>query len=148
MRSRFHCRTLALPRRLAACSRGGALVEFGLVAPLLALIVLGVVEGGAMLSKYNGMHTGLSGGANYVMSGGSDLATVRLVALSAWPGRGSQASVSASKVCRCGEAGADCSLLCADQTAPRAFITITAADVFNDGVSNHSVSARQEVRVR
>ncbi|MDQ0466492.1 Flp pilus assembly protein TadG [Caulobacter ginsengisoli] len=136
-------------RRLSADQRGAAMVEFGLIAPILALVVLGIVQGGTMLGKYNAMRTGISNGAQYVMGGGTDLATARLIAQEAWPSRGATATIAASKVCRCGGTVADCSLLCAsDQSVPQAFVTISATDIFNDGVVNHSVSAQQVVRVR
>src|SRR3569623_1025218 len=135
-------------RRLAADDRGAALVEFGLIAPLLALTVLGIVQGGTMLGKYNAMRTGISSGAQYVMGGGSDLATARLITQEAWPARSTAATIDASKVCRCGGAVADCSLLCADNSVPQAFIVITTTDTFSDSITNHAVSARQEVRVR
>jgi Flp pilus assembly protein TadG len=135
-------------RRLSGDTRGAALVEFGLIAPLLALAALGIVQGGTMLGKYNAMRTGISSGAQYVMGGGTDLATARLITQEAWPARSSAAAITASKVCRCGGTVGDCSLLCADNSVPQAFIVITATDTFSDSITNHAVSAQQEVRVR
>jgi len=40
-------------RRLARCERGTAVVEFALIAPLLFLIVFGIIEFGRMLNAYN-----------------------------------------------------------------------------------------------
>jgi Flp pilus assembly protein TadG len=136
-------------RRLPVDRRGGAMVEFGLLAPVLVLVALGIIQGGAMLGQYNAMRTGISNGAQYVMGGGTNLSTAKLITESAWPARGANATVTASKVCRCGGAAANCSQLCAaDQSVPQAFVTITATDTFSDGIGNHSVSAKQEVRVR
>jgi hypothetical protein len=46
-------RRFAGSRRLARSERGTALVEFALVAPLLFLIVFGIIEFGLILNAYN-----------------------------------------------------------------------------------------------
>ena len=40
-------------RRLSRSERGTAVVEFALIAPLLFLIVFGIIEFGRMLNAYN-----------------------------------------------------------------------------------------------
>lgn len=131
--------------RWARDTGGAAAVEFGLVAPVLLLALLGIIHGGTLLARYNAMHSGVSSGAQYVMSGGSNLATAQQIASSAWAGKSGQATVTAVKICRCGTATAVCSELCLDQSVPQAFITISAADTLSGGTA---VAARQEVRVR
>jgi Flp pilus assembly protein TadG len=140
-----------LQRRLSLWRRhqgGAAAVEFGLVAPMLLAVLLSVVEGGVLMLKYNSMRTGVTSGAQYVMGGGTDLDTTRAITLSAWAGRSNGSSASASKVCRCAGAASSCSTLCADQSVPQAFITVTASDRMNDGIINQTLTARQEIRIR
>jgi Flp pilus assembly protein TadG len=134
--------------RWRRCEGGAAAVEFGLVAPVLLLVMLGVMEGGMLTLKYNAMRTAVTSGAQYVMGGGTDLDAARAITVSAWSARTNQSSVAATKVCRCGATTANCSILCADQNAPQAFITIAASDRINDGVINQTLSAKQEIRVR
>jgi Flp pilus assembly protein TadG len=140
-----------LLRRPIACLRdrkGAALVEFGLIAPVLAAVVLGVINGATLLLAYNSMHTAVTGGAQYVMSGGQDLPTVQEVTLTAWSHHSSQASVTATKACLCGTVTSDCNTLCTDQSVPQAFINISASDTYTGPAGTVPISATQTVRVR
>lgn len=140
-----------LVRRLRAWRRdqsGAALVEFGLIAPVLAAVVLGIVNGATLLLAYNAMHTGVTAGAQYVMSGGQDLPTVQQIALSAWSGHSKQATVTATKSCLCGGSASDCSTLCTDQTVPQAFITLVANDTYNGPAGTQPITSQEQIRVR
>lgn len=129
-------------------ARGGAMVEFGLVAPLLVAVFIGIASGGILILKYNAAHTAVSSAGLYLMAGGTNLEAARQAALSAWPGASGAAQVTATRDCRCGATVASCSVLCADANPPRTFVTLSASDVVDTGFSHKVISVREEVRVR
>ncbi|QUD89386.1 TadE/TadG family type IV pilus assembly protein [Phenylobacterium montanum] len=128
--------------------KGAALVEFGLIAPVIAVIVLGVINGATLMLAYNAMRTGVTAGAQYVMSGGQDLPTVQTVAMSAWSGHSSSASVTATKMCLCGSSSSDCSVLCPDQSVPQAFITVSASETYSGPSGTQPIATQEQVRIR
>ena len=127
---------------------GASLVEFGLIAPILATVVLGVAKGATLLLANNAMHTAVTSGAQYVMAGGQDLSTVQSITLSAWPNRSSAAAVTAAKSCLCGTASSDCSTLCSDQSVPLAYVTLTATDTYAGLAGTVPLTATQTIRIR
>ena len=136
-------------RRIGAAQDGAAMVEFGLIAPILGLVFLGIATPGVVVAKYNAMHAAISTGAQYVMAGGgSDTAAVREVTLAAWRGSSPAATIAVERMCRCGATVADCSVLCADASAPKAFVVIQSQDTVDTGFNRMPVTALEEIRVR
>ncbi|HWU49459.1 MAG TPA: TadE/TadG family type IV pilus assembly protein [Asticcacaulis sp.] len=128
--------------------RGAAIVEFAFVAPLLLLVLAGVIDGAQLLMKQNAMHNGVMSAAQYIMRGGADLNTARAIGYAAWSGHSSSAAVDAQKACYCGGAAGDCSTLCADGSVPEAAVTISATDTAPSWFAPTYISARQQIRVR
>ena len=127
---------------------GAAAVEFGLVLPVLAALLIGVFDGGTLLLKYNTMHSAVSSGAQYVMAGGQDLTTAQSIAVSAWKTKPSNAQISVAKTCKCGAAAAVCTTICPDQSVPQAFVSIAATANVNGAVISQPIAATETVRVR
>ena len=135
----------------AACrdARGVAAVEFAIVAPLLIAMVLAIAQYGGLLVAHQQMHNGVAAGAMYVMRGGSDTTAIHDIALSAWPGRPADASISVSQSCSCAGATVDCANLCPDNvTYPQAFTVISASGTYSGLLQNQSLSAAQTVRTQ
>lgn len=128
--------------------RGVAAVEFAFIAPILVLVVAGINDGAQLIVKQNNMHSGVSAAAEYIMRGGSDMSTAQTIGLSAWPSHSDSASVSTNKMCYCGSTGGSCSSLCADQSVPTAYITVSASDTYAGWYSTAQISTSQKVRVR
>lgn len=55
---------------------GAALVEFALIAPLLILLVLGIVEFGWLFGQYNDVRHGAREGARYASVNAADSGTI------------------------------------------------------------------------
>jgi len=128
--------------------RGVAAVEFAFIAPILVLVVAGINDGAQLILKQNNMHSGVSAAAEYIMRGGSDMPTAQTIGLSAWPSHSSSASVTTNKMCYCGSTGGSCSSLCADQSVPTAYITVSASDTYAGWYTTTQISTSQKVRVR
>ncbi len=127
---------------------GAAAVEFAFLAPLILVVLAGISDGASLVLKQSSMHSGVSSSAQYIMSGGADLATAKSVGLSSWPARSDKSTFSATKLCYCGSVVSDCTALCTDATAPKAYVTIAASDYVDGWYIKTTVSAQQEVRTR
>jgi len=128
--------------------RGIAAVEFALIAPILIFAVVAINDCAQLILRQNDMHSGVGAAAEYVMRGGSDLPTAQTIGLSAWPSHSSTASMIAAKACYCGTAGSSCTSLCADQSVPSAYVTITANDSYQGWYATTQISTSQRVLVR
>lgn len=128
--------------------RGGATVEFGLVAPLLAGLVLLIAQGAILGFQFQDMRGAVHSGAQYIMGGGRDPVAVKTVSMSAWAKRPQGGDVAVALTCKCGTTPATCGVLCADKSQPNMFFTIRADADFNNPFYDHPVNVQQVVRVR
>jgi len=135
-------------RRLLADERGAAAVEFAIVVPFLAAILVGVVQYSGMTLAFDRMHDAVSSGAVYVMRGGSDATTVHDVTVNAWSSAPGDASVSVSQYCTCAGVTSACSSLCADSSYPQSYTTITATGTYTGLWGSKAMSSTQTVRTQ
>ena len=66
--------------------RGAALVEFAILAPLLLLLVVGIVEFGWLFGQFNDVRHGAREGARFAAVDGGDNAAIRLRVCNAMEG--------------------------------------------------------------
>ena len=139
---------LQLLRRLGRHGGGAAAVEFAIVMPFLAAMLIGVVQYGGMVIAYQQMHDGVSNAAVYVMRGGSDATTIKSIATSAWPNKPNDATVNVNQACSCAGTTQACNTLCADGSYPQSFTTISASGTYTGVWGNQSMSTSQVVRTQ
>ncbi len=65
-------RSASQPRRLRSRSRGQALAEFALVAPIFFLLLFGIIEGGRFILFYQALNNATREGARYAIVHGSN----------------------------------------------------------------------------
>lgn len=135
-------------RQLTAATEGAAAVEFALILPFLAAMLVGVVQYGGMIIANQQMHNGVSSGAVYVMRGGTDATAIHDVSYSAWPNKPADASVTVTQVCTCSGTTSTCSSLCADGSYPQSYTTITATGTYTGLWGSQSMSSTQTVRTQ
>ena len=128
--------------------RGGAAVEFGLIAPLIGLVVLTIAEGAIMATEWHQMRSAVHSSAQFVMGGSRDADTVREVGLAAWTNKPSGGTLAVNQVCKCSAAAATCGVLCPDKSQPDMYFTIQADADFDNPFYDHPVMVKQVVRVR
>ena len=128
--------------------RGGAAVEFGLIAPLIGLVILTIAEGAIMATQWHQMRGAVHSSAQFVMGGARDPATVREVGLAAWSNKPAAGTLTVAQICKCGSGAGTCGVLCADKTQPDMYFTIQADADFNNPFYDHPVMVKQVVRVR
>ena len=129
--------------------RGGAsALEFAILGPVLAAMVVGGADIWMLVNRKMDMHAAVNAGAHYYMGGGSDDPTAQTISLNGWPNRPSDGQVSISRACTCAGGASDCGVLCAaTQQAPEIRVTLTAQSQWN-GLNPAALSEAETVRVR
>ena len=139
-------RTLA---RFLRDDSGVAAVEFGLIAPILAILALFIFDAWNAANSMTRMHTAVGAAARYLMGGQGDDATARAVALSSWNRRPADGAVSVVRQCICGTAVSACTGLCPNtQTPPAIYVTLRATGTGEGMFLHQSLAQSEVVRVR
>ena len=135
-------------QRLSRNEAGGAAIEFGLIAPALIAVVLGLSQVGGSVYNRHAMRKAVSAGAQAVMTSGADAAATRAVVLEAWPNRAGDANVQVDEFCSCAAIRQACTTICADGAYPQAFTRITASHTMIGATGQQSLASSQLVRTR
>lgn len=138
----------ALARRFARDRAGGAAVEFGLIAPVLIVVLLGVSSSAGAIGQHHGMRKAVAAGAQLAMTTDADLTAVRDLTLEAWSGKADGSSVEVSQWCRCGSAQHACSTICSDGDYPEKYTMIAASTPYTGPLGDQTLTSSQLVRTR
>lgn len=135
--------------RTFASHRGGAsAVEFGLIAPVLALMLVGIAEVGQIAYQRTDMHSALRSGGQYVLNGGRDLAVAREIVVRSWTAMPEDAVVEATRFCVCGETPHACNSPCSGGSVPEAYISLRAHATLGGIVVDYGSEADDAIRIR
>jgi len=129
--------------------RGVAALEFALILPILAALILLGIDGWTRINQTSQMRSAVQTGARYYQGGGADDNAAAQLALASWNNAPAGATVTAARSCTCGGAGASCSSLCAGSALPQVYVTLTATGGFSDLMTGPtSLTQSGTVRVR
>src|SRR5689334_12679936 len=117
---------MSLLRRFISHNDGVSAVEFALIAPVLIVILAGIVTGWTYSMQLMEMRTAVKTGANYVLQGGTDLDAVKSAVLMSWTNKPDDAAVDATRQCFCAGTSHGCDSVCTDESIPNMTVTITA----------------------
>jgi Flp pilus assembly pilin Flp len=141
-------------RRFIIHNGGVSAVEFAFAAPILVLLLAGIVTGWTYSMQLMEIRTAVKTGANYVLQGGTDLDAVENAVLMSWTNPPDDAAVDAVRECYCAEAVHACSTVCSDGAIPNMSVIITATGSVDTPLQNlfataNAQTSREEViRVR
>ena len=135
-------------RRLIADRRGAAAVEFAVIAPLLGAIVIGLMVAWEPATAMLRMRAAIHAGATYVRNGGTDDAQTYRVVEESWERKPADAAINVSRACLCGAVAQACTTVCADQTPPSVYVTISATSTDTSRAFNQTLARSEVVRVR
>lgn len=134
---------------------GAAATEFSLLVPIMAFVLLGIIDCWSLASNALAMRAGVSAAANYLIQGGSSDSTAQSLALSAWSSHPGDANVTVSRVCTCADTVVACTSLCTDTLKPpSAFVHIQATGTWTGPYTTDflpttlALSREQVIRVR
>lgn len=130
--------------RFARDTRGAAAVEFAIVAPVLAILLVGLVQG---FKQRMDAQTALQAGIRYYHQGGAADATAKALAIRAWPNKPAEGDVLISRSCTCSEVVVLCTATC-NATPPA--VTVYVATIYraNSLLGSENVQFQQSVRIR
>jgi Flp pilus assembly protein TadG len=129
--------------------RGVAALEFALIVPIMAALIVGGVDGWLRINQLSQMHSAIQAGARYYQAGGNDDGAAAQLALQAWSHSPQDAQVTTARSCTCGGVGASCSSLCTGSALPNVYVTLTATGRFSDLVLGaQALNEGGTVRVR
>lgn len=129
-------------------ARGSSAVEFALLAPILAMVLLSVAEIGHVVYQRTDMHGALRSGGQYVLNGGRDLEAAREIVVRSWSAMPEDAAVDATRFCLCGEVEHACSAPCFDGSVPEAYINLHAHATLGGVVFDVGETADDSIRIR
>jgi Flp pilus assembly protein TadG len=142
-------------RRFIRHNGGVSAVEFAFIAPMLLVVLAGIVTGWTYSNQLMKMRTAVKSGANYVLQGGVDLDAAKSAVLMSWSSKPADASVQVTRQCSCAGTVSDCSVVCTGSGAiPNMSVIITATGsvdmpLYNLFATQKVVANRQEtIRVR
>jgi Flp pilus assembly protein TadG len=104
--------------------RGGAALEFALLAPVFTLLALGTFDLGHALQTSMRLERAARAGAQFALAQPRDLAGIQVATLAAWPDLGAGGVPAPIEQCRCGAQQAACALPCQD--GQEWLVTVTA----------------------
>lgn len=136
-------------RRFLRNRDGAAAVEFGLIAPLVAAVLVGIATMGGLILAHNKMRQAVNAGAQYAMTvTPDDLEAIEAAVVAAWDGMPVGADVNVVQECRCGTAVSVCNTICeSDGDYPEKATTITATRSYSDFTGEaRTLTSREEIR--
>jgi Flp pilus assembly protein TadG len=141
MLSSAFCRKLHLPPWGDA---GTAALEFGLTAPFMVLLMVGVVEIGTSMYQAMQAQNAAEAGAIYAAKHGFNATGISSAVANATQSAGITANPAPSQFCGCPSAGGvtevDCASICTGGSAPGQYVRITARITHSPLVSFTGVS--------
>lgn len=134
--------------RLIADRRGGAAVEFAILVPLFAAILLGLMLAWEPATAMLRLRAAVHAGAAYVRDGGTDDAKTMTVVRDSWERRPTDAQVSVTRACLCGTTVHACTTTCTDRTPPTVYVTVGASTTDANRAFAQTLTRSEIVRVR
>jgi len=137
-----------LIRSLMSSDRGAAAVEFGILAPVLLAMMLGVFDLGRMTYDRTDLHAAVRSGAQYFMAGGDDVEIARAIIEESWSSRSDLSEVQVERCCKCSEVDSVCGELCPDGSVPDIVHELTAISYLVGVFGHYEVRVNETVRAR
>lgn len=130
---------------------GIATVEAALVAPVLIILLIGLVDIGRYVSDRGKMTRAVKSGSHYFMVGGGDVDAARTIIRSNLAnafGDRYAPTVTVTQYCQCGASVNACNTNCSNGNAPNAYFKMTMNAEYKGVFLNRAHEIDDEVRIR
>ena len=127
---------------------GATAVEFALIAPVLAALMVAAADLAHIAFERSDMLGAARSGSQYFMAGGTDLERARTIVERSWSAMPENARVLVTRTCECGGVTASCNLLCPDQSVPISYANIEMQAEMDGVFIDFYNVASDKVRVR
>ncbi len=127
---------------------GVAAVEFAMVVPILAGIVIVLPDISQAAESVMQMEGAARASIQYAMGGGTDMAQAQTIGLQAWADRPDNAALAAREYCECAGAAGTCGQSCPDGSIPQTFFSVTATGKMGGSVISFNKSITRTVRLQ
>ena len=134
--------------KFAASMQGTSAIEFAFIVPVLSLIVLSLADVATIAIGMGEMQTASRAAVQYAIAGGADMSVAETQGLNAWNSEPSDGALTAVSACLCGTTATDCQVLCADQSFPNEYVTVTAHGTLGGHMISKYETLTEVVRVR
>lgn len=135
-------------RALLRDRNGNSAIEFALIAPVLAALMVAAADLAHIAFERSDMQGAARAGSQYFMAGGTDLERARTIIEAGWGSMPDTARVVVTRTCECGGTEAACNLLCPDQSVPVSYANIEIQSEINGVFVDFYDTASDKVRVR
>lgn len=142
-------------RKFLRDDTGVGAIEFALIAPMLAFVLLGTISGWAYYQQNNYMRDSVEVAGKYFLQGGTSEEVALEIANAAWSYKPDDAIIALNKSCLCGSVAASCGGVCSDSSIPETYWTIEASSTYTDPFLGEAIIAdglplyeREVIRVR
>lgn len=134
--------------KFRASASGVAAVEFALVLPILAAIVITLPDISTAATGVVEMESAARASMQYAMGGGSDMSVAQTVGLNSWSAKPSNAALTASESCQCNGGSATCGQNCTDGSIPQTYFTVVASGFVGGTTIGFNDSITRTVRIQ
>lgn len=137
-----------LLRRLRASNEGVAAIEFAMVLPVLAAIVVSLPDLSQAVTGVIEMESAARASVQYAMAGGSDMSVAQTIGMKTWTTKPADAKLVASEACLCAGAAGTCGQACPDGTNPQTYFTVVASGEVGGSMINFDRKITRTVRLQ
>lgn len=134
--------------RLLRANDGTAAIEFAMVLPVLATIVVCLPDLSQAVTGVLEMEGAARASVQYAMGGGTDMSAAQTIGMASWTTKPTNAKLTASEACLCNGAGGTCGQVCPDGTNPQTYFTVVASGRMGGSMIYFQKSISRSVRVQ
>jgi Flp pilus assembly protein TadG len=135
-------------RRFVSDSGGAAAVEFALIVPVLAGLVVAIDDVSSISTGTAAMQTASRAAIQYAMAGGTDMNAARTLGMQAWDQKPSDANMTVVQACLCATVVSDCNAPCPDNSVPTKWVTVDVQGTFGGNIYHRTPHLTERVRLR
>jgi Flp pilus assembly protein TadG len=137
---------MRIVKKLAGDRRGTAAVEFSLILPVLASIIILLPDVTEAAVGAMNMDGAVRAGIQFAMNGSTNATTIQTYANNNWASKPSGATLNASLACYCDGSVISCGQPCTGTTT--SYVTVAATATVGGTVVSVPLSKSQKVRVQ